>query len=408
MSLEEFRRRCAAWFAASGCRAGSAPSRSREPGAYVAAARAHQRGLADAGLVGITWPTEYGGLGLGPEARRVFDEEAAGFETFSALFTIGLGMCGPVLLALGSEEQRRRLLPPLLRADEVWCQLFSEPGAGSDLAALSTAAVPDGEGWRLRGQKVWTTYAHHSDRGLLLARTDPDRPKHRGITMFVVDMAAPGVTTRPLRQATGDAEFNEVFLDDVVVGPGDVVGSVDDGWRAATLMLANERVALADRPIGSPVTLAAVVELARAHGRADDPLVRRGVADAYVAEQQVDLFARRIAGSQGERSDGEAGPVRVGRDPGSLASIGKLAAGRLAKQVAALALEIAGPDALAWDPADPDGDLWAYGELYAPSLSIAGGTEQIQRTVLGERVLGLPREPAPDRDVPFRELRRSP
>ena len=244
---------------------------------------------------------------------------------------------------------------------------------------------------------MWTTYAHHSDRGLLLARTDPDRPKHRGITMFVVDMAAPGVTTRPLRQATGDAEFNEVFLDDVAVGPDDVVGQVDDGWRAATLMLATERVALADSPIGSPVTLAAVVELARRHGRADDPLVRRGIADAYVAEQQVDLFARRIARE-----------VQVGRDPGSLASIGKLAAGRLAKQVAALALEIAGLDAVAWDPADPDGDLWAYGELYAPSLSIAGGTEQIQRTVLGERVLGLPREPAPDRDVPFRELRRSP
>ncbi|MFC5061809.1 acyl-CoA dehydrogenase family protein [Actinomycetospora atypica] len=397
MSPEDFRRRCAAWFASSGCPAGSAPSRSRQPGEYVAAGRAHQRALADAGLVGITWPVEYGGLGLGPEYRQVFDEEAAGFETFSALFTIGIGMCGPVLLALGSEEQRRRLLPPLLRADEIWCQLFSEPGAGSDLAALSTSAVRDGEGWRLRGQKVWTTYAHHSDRGLLLARTDPDRPKHRGITMFVVDMAAPGVTTRPLRQATGDAEFNEVFLDDVAVGPDDVVGAVDDGWRAATLMLANERVALADSPIGSPVTLAAVVELARRHGRADDPIVRRGVADAYVAEQQVDLFARRIARE-----------VRVGRDPGSLASIGKLAAGRLAKQIAALAHEIAGPDAVAWDPAEPDGDLWAYGELYAPSLSIAGGTEQIQRTVLGERVLGLPREPATDRDVPFRELRRSP
>ncbi len=395
--MNDFRLRCAAWFAEHGCPAGTAPSRSREPAAYVAAGRAHQRGLADAGLAGITWPTEYGGLGLGPEARRVFDEEAAGFETFSALFTVGLGMCGPVLLALGSEEQRRRLLPPLLRADDVWCQLFSEPGAGSDLASLSTSAVRDGEGWRLRGQKVWTTYAHHSDRGLLLARTDPDRPKHRGITMFVVDMAAPGVTTRPLRQATGDAEFTEVFLDDVAVGPDDVVGQVDDGWRAATLMLATERVALADSPIGSPVTLAAVVELARRHGRADDPLVRRGIADAYVAEQQVDLFARRIARE-----------VQVGRDPGSLASIGKLAAGRLAKQVAALALEIAGLDAVAWDPADPDGDLWAYGELYAPSLSIAGGTEQIQRTVLGERVLGLPREPAPDRDVPFRELRRSP
>ncbi|GAA4856577.1 acyl-CoA dehydrogenase [Actinomycetospora corticicola] len=394
-SIAELRRRVADFLAVHGCRTGEAPSRSRRPGEYVAAARVHQRALADAGLAGITWPQAYGGLGLGPEHRAAFDAEAAGYETFSALFTIGLGMCGPVLLALGTQEQRTRYLPPLLRADEVWCQLFSEPGAGSDLAALATRATPDGDGWRVSGQKVWTTYAHHSDRGLLLARTDPGKPKHRGITMFALDMAAPGVTTRPLRQATGDAEFNEVFLDDVRVGPEDVVGAVDEGWRAATLMLMNERVALADSPIGSPVTLEAVVALARRTGRAGDPVVRKAVADAYVAHQQVELFARRIAGE-----------VSVGRDPGALASIGKLAAGRLATQVAALAMEVAGPDAVAWDPADPDGGLWAYGELYAPSLSIAGGTEQIQRTVLGERVLGLPREPSTDRDVPFRDLRR--
>ncbi|MCD2190517.1 acyl-CoA dehydrogenase family protein [Actinomycetospora soli] len=394
-TVPAFRRRAADFLARQGCRHEDAPSRSRAPGDYVAAARVHQHALAEHGLAGITWPAEYGGLGLGPEFRAAFDEEAAGFETFSALFTIGLGMCGPVLLALGTPEQRERYLPPLLRADEVWCQLFSEPAAGSDLAALATRATPDGDGWRVSGQKVWTTYAHQSDRGLLLARTDPGKPKHRGITMFVLDMAAPGVTVRPLRQATGDAEFNEVFLDDVRVGPGDVVGAVDEGWRAATLMLMNERAALADSPIGSPVTLEAVVALARRTGRTGDPFVRRAVADAYVMQQQVELFARRVAGD-----------VRVGRDPGALASIGKLAAGRLATQVAALALEVAGPDAVAWDPADPDGELWAYGELYAPSLSIAGGTEQIQRTVLGERVLGLPREPQTDRDVPFRDLRR--
>jgi alkylation response protein AidB-like acyl-CoA dehydrogenase len=396
-TLADFRRRVADFLAHHGCPAGEAPSRSRRPAEHVAAARVHQRALAEAGLAGITWPVEVGGLGLGPEYRQAFAEESAGFETFSAVFTIGLGMCGPVLLALGTADQRRRYLPPLLRADEVWCQLFSEPGAGSDLAGLTTKAVPDdGGGWRISGQKVWTTYAHHSDRALLLARTDPGKAKHRGITMFVLDMAAPGVTVRPLRQATGDAEFNEVFLDDVRVGPDDVVGAVDEGWRAATLMLMNERVALADSPIGSPVTLDAVVALANRTGRATDPVVRKAVADAYVAQQQAELFARRIAGE-----------VRVGRDPGALASIGKLAAGRLATQVAALALEVAGPDAVAWDPADPDGGLWAYGELYAPSLSIAGGTEQIQRTVLGERVLGLPREPQADRDVPFRELRRS-
>jgi alkylation response protein AidB-like acyl-CoA dehydrogenase len=305
-------------------------------------------------------------------------------------------MCGPVLLTRGTEDQRRNLIPPMLRADDVWCQLFSEPGAGSDLASLATSATPDGAGWRVSGQKVWTTYAHCSDRALLLARTDPDVPKHRGITMFVLDMAAAGITTRPLRQATGDAEFNEVFLDDVAVGADDVVGSVGEGWRAATLMLSNERVALGENPIASPVTLDALVALARRTGRADDPLVRRQVAELYVAQREVDLFARRIAGE-----------VSLGQDPGSLASVGKLAAGRLARRIAALAMELAGPDAVAWDTGDPDGGLWAYGELYAPSLSIAGGTDHVQRTILGERVLGLPREPAVDRDVPFRKLRRS-
>lgn len=394
--LEDFRARAQAWFAAHGTPRGSAPSRSREPTAYVAAARAHQQRLADADLAGITWPTEYGGLGHDAAYRTAFDEAGAGYESFSDVFTIGHGMCGPVLLRLGTETQRRTLIPPMLRADDIWCQLFSEPGAGSDLASLATSAVPDGDGWRVTGQKVWTTYAHCSDRALLLARTDPDVPKHRGITMFVLDMAADGVTTRLLRQATGDAEFNEVFLDGVAVGPDDVVGAVGQGWRAATLMLMNERAALGENPIASPVTLDAVVALARRTGRADDPVVRRQVADAYVAQREVDLFARRIAGE-----------VRLGQDPGSLASVGKLAAGRLARRIAALAVEIAGPEAVAWDPADTDGGLWAYGELYAPSLSIAGGTDHIQRTILGERVLGLPREPAADRDVPFRELRRA-
>jgi alkylation response protein AidB-like acyl-CoA dehydrogenase len=395
-SLAAFRTRATDWFTTHGTPSGTAPSRSHEPEAYVAAARDQQRSLSEAGLAGIAWPTEYGGLGHDATFRQAFDEAAEGFETFSDVFTIGHGMCGPVLLTLGTDEQRCSLLPPMLSGDEVWCQLFSEPGAGSDLASLATTAVRDGEGWRIDGQKVWTTYAHCSDRGLLLARTDPDAPKHRGITMFVLDMGAAGVTTRPLRQATGDAEFNEVFLDGVHVTADDVVGAVGEGWRAATLMLMNERVALGDNPIASPVTLEAVVALARRAGRGDDPVVRTQIADAYVAQREVDLFAQRIAGE-----------VRVGQDPGSLASVGKLAAGRLARRIAALALEIAGPDAVAWEADDPDGGLWAYGELYAPSLSIAGGTDLIQRTILGERVLGLPREPAADRDVPFRELRRS-
>jgi alkylation response protein AidB-like acyl-CoA dehydrogenase len=396
-SLAVFGRTADAWFAEHGRPANMSLSRSLDPAAHVAAARKYQRGLHDAGLAGITWPRQYGGLGLGAEFQRAFEQAARGHETFGDVFTIGLGMCAPVLLALGTDQQKRRYIRPMLRGDEVWCQLFSEPGAGSDLASLATAAVADGDGWVVSGQKVWTTYAQHSDFGLLLARTDASVRKHLGITMFVADMRSAGITIRPLRQATGDQEFNEVFFDDVAIPAQNLVGAPGNGWRAATLMLMNERAALAGGPISSPVTLAAVTELIRNRGRQDDPVIRMRLAQAYVAQRGADLFAERIAAQ-----------VAAGDEPGSFASIGKLAAGRVARQVAALALDVAGLDAIAWDPTEPDGSLWAYGELYAPSLSIAGGTDNIQRTILGERVLGLPREPQPDRDTPFRELRRSP
>jgi alkylation response protein AidB-like acyl-CoA dehydrogenase len=396
-SLAAFRQTAAAWFAEYGSPRDTSQSRSLDPAAHVAAARRYQRGMYEAGLAGLTWPREYGGLGLGPEFQQAFGQAARGYETFGDVFTIGLGMCAPVLLALGTEEQKRRYLPPMLRGDEMWCQLFSEPGAGSDLASLSTAARADGDAWLVSGQKVWTTYAQHSDVGLLLARTDPDVRKHLGISMFVTGMRAAGLVIRPLRQATGDQEFNEVFFDNVRIPAENLVGTAGDGWRAATLMLMSERAALAGSPISSPVTLAAVTELIRRRGRQDDPVIRMRLAQACVAQRGADLFAERIAAE-----------VAAGGEPGPLASIGKLAAGRVARQIAALALDVAGLDAIAWDPADPGGSLWAYGELYAPSLSIAGGTDNIQRTILGERVLGLPREPQPDRDTPFHELRRSP
>lgn len=396
--VAEFEAAVAAWFGRHGLAQGTGPSRFREPDAYVRAARKQQSGLCAAGLAGITWPAAYGGRGLEVAHERAFARAAAGYELFGDVFTIGLGMCGPVLLALGTEEQKQRYLSAMLRADELWCQLFSEPAAGSDLAGVATTAVADGAGFVLTGQKVWNTYAQYSDFGLLLGRTDPNVPKHRGITMFVVDMRSPGVTVRPLRQATGDAEFNEVFLEDVRVPANAVVGGLGGGWRGATLMLSNERMAIGhDRnPFAGPVSLDRVVELINARGLDLDPVIRQRVGDLYARRRAIELFASQFAAR-----------VTAGTAPGPLASAGKLASGHLAKQIAALAMDVAGPEAAAWDPDDPDASTWAHGLLCAPSLSIAGGTDQIQRTILGERVLGLPREPQPDRDVPFRRLRRS-
>ena len=218
---------------------------SPSPSSGVTRAKEYQRRLADAGYAGITWPEEYGGRGLPGRFQRLFDQEAAAFQTPPKALEIGLGMCGPTILVHGTEEQKRTLVPPLLRGEHVWCELFSEPGAGSDLASVQTRALLDGDVWILDGQKVWTSGAQHSDFAACLVRTDPDRPKHEGATMMLVDMRVPGISVRPLRQMTGDAHFNEVFLDGVHVPGASVLGAVNDGWRVARTMLAFERRALA-------------------------------------------------------------------------------------------------------------------------------------------------------------------
>ncbi|MCW2667589.1 MAG: Acyl-CoA dehydrogenase [Frankiales bacterium] len=381
----ELATRATAFFRAHGTPRDLLTRRAMDLETYVQNARAHQRALQDSGLAGITWPQEHGGQGLGPQDESVVQRVSRAYETYTDVFTIGLGMCGPVLLALGSAEQKERHLRRMLRGEDLWCQLFSEPEAGSDLASLRTRAVRDGEGWRITGQKVWTSFADRCDYGLLLARTDPTQAKHRGITMFVLDLRAPGVEVRPLRQITGDAEFCEVFLDDVVVPDTAVVGEVNGGWRAAQVMLMNERAALGQdaAPILEVVTLRTVQDLIDAGGLDSDPVVRQRMGQLYAGDRALAAFGRRIAAS-----------LRAGEDPGPFASIGKLAAAALSEELAAVGLDLSAEDGLAWDTDDPAGDVFAYGRLLAPSSSIAGGTTQIQRTIVGERVLGLPREPA--------------
>jgi alkylation response protein AidB-like acyl-CoA dehydrogenase len=361
-----------------------------------ARAVAYQRALADAGLAGITFPVEYGGAGLTVEHQRVFNEEAEGFESPASLFMIGLGMCAPTILAFGTEEQKRALLPGLLRADTLWCQLFSEPGAGSDIASLQTRAVRDGDEWVLNGQKVWTSGAHYCDYGLMLARTNADVPKHRGISMFVVDMRTPGVDPRPLRQIDGRAHFNEVFLTDARLSADALLGPVDEGWRCAVTMLMNERAALGAGNSGQGLSsepFEGLVALARLCGADGDPVVRQALVDVYLRERTLLLLGARLRAA-----------VQAGRAPGPEASVGKIAITALDKIATGLALNIVGPGGVAWAVDDGAAEERKRAFLQAPGISIAGGTTEVQKNIIGERVLGLPKEPQVDRDTPFRDL----
>jgi len=379
----EFSERVRAWFVENTTvpelgRGGSPAAEAR----HLTRGREYRRALVAAGLAGITVPVEYGGAGLTAAHESVVVAARRGREIFDDVFGVGVGMCVPVLLTLGTNAQKQRYLPPLLRGDEIWCQLFSEPEAGSDLAGLRTRAVRDGDGWVVTGQKVWTTYAQHADFALLLARTDPDVPKHDGLTMFVVDMKAAGINVRPLRQITGDSEFNEVFLDGVVLPADAVVGAVNSGWRAAMVMLMNERVAIGRDPLimSPPVTFGRLRELVRDRGLDSDRAARARLADVYVLERSLVLVGAKVTAL-----------LRPGEEPGPFAAVCKLGAVFMAPATTETAFELAGPGAAAWDPADVDAGVWAYSVLFAPAMGIAGGTDQIQRTIIGERVLGLPR-----------------
>ena len=322
----------------------------------------------------------------------MLEEEAAGLHLPTGVFTITLGMCLPVVLQYGTEAQKRRHVAPMLRADETWCQLFSEPNAGSDVAAAQLRAVLDGDEWVLTGQKVWTSSAERAAFGMCIARTDPDVPKHKGLTMFAVPMDAPGITIRPLVQATGDAEFNEVFFDEARIPASSVLGEVGQGWAVTISMLMNERVSLgaAGDSLLSGHT-EAVLEAARSLGGD-----RQVLADLYAREEMQRYVALQV------RAASEAG-----RDPGPGGSIAKLAGSDLVRRATDAHLHLRGPAGVAWLPDDAEAAAVARAFVHAPSLSIAGGTSEIQRNIIGERVLGLPREPDVDKGVPFREVRQN-
>jgi alkylation response protein AidB-like acyl-CoA dehydrogenase len=337
----------------------------------------------------VTWPEEFGGRGLGPIEQVTVNQEISRAEVPGILDVIGLGMLGPCLIAHGTDEQKSRHLGPMLHGDEVWCQLFSEPAAGSDLAAVQTRARQNEDGtWTLNGQKVWTTNAQFAAFGLLLARTDPDVPKHKGLTMFIVPMDATGVVVRGLRQISGEAEFNEVFFDDVRLEPDAVVGGVGNGWATALTVLMFERLTIGfgSESFGSPTRLAETVagdEAAR-----ENPVVRERLGHVI-----TEMLAVRYNGYRALTA------LSRGQIPGPEAGLAKVTLVNAAIAATELGADVVGPDAL-----DLESD-WAYLISFLPGLKSAGGTEQILRNTIGERVLGLPPEPRLDKGIPFSELR---
>ena len=372
---------------------GSYGDRARRNG-DTSKARAAEACLYDGGFVGVTWPTQMGGQGGTPMQQAIVDQELGKAGVPMLINIIGIGMCGPTVIAHGSPEQQDRYLTRLLRGDDIWCQLFSEPASGSDLAGLRTRAVRNDDGsWRLSGQKVWTTLAHVADFGIVLTRTDSDVAKHRGLTMFVVDMRAPGVTVRPLRQMSGGAEFNEVFFDDVLVRDAERLGDVNDGWRVALTTLMSERMSLGGG--GTEIGMGIQSLLGHVAARISDlpadrqALVRQDFGRAYVASLGIRYTGYRQLSS-----------ISKGTLPGPEASAGKLAGTIVARATADLAVRLLGHDAVYATSADGTSS-WQDAQASLPGMAIAGGTDEILRNVLGERVLGLPAEPRADKGMTF-------
>jgi alkylation response protein AidB-like acyl-CoA dehydrogenase len=358
-------------------------------------AKAWQKKKADSGWACLHWPKEYGGRGASPIERVIWQQEEGFYGKLSGMFIIGHGMCGPTMMAFASEEQKRKYLPPLASGEKIWCQLFSEPAAGSDVAGLRTHAQRSGDDWIVNGQKIWTSGAHYSDYGILLARTDPSAAKHKGLTMFFLDMKSPGVEVRPIKQASGHSEFNEVYFTDVKIKDAQRLGAVNDGWNVALTTLMNERMSIgAGVATGFPEIFEFCSNLVLDDGPAiDDHNVRTKLANWAVKASGLKYTSFRAisALSRGER-------------PGPENSIGKLVAGSMIQDIAMYALDLQGAaGVLSGEQAELAGKFQAM-LLRAPGTRVEGGTDEIMRNIIAERVLGLPGDIRVDKDVPFNQI----
>jgi len=362
----------------------------------LAASQAFCRARFDAGFGWITGPERYGGRGLDKSYQAAYDAVEAQYDVPNqSFFLIGLGMIAPTILAHGSDTAKDRYLKAMWRGAIVACQLFSEPGSGSDLASLQTKAVRDGDEWRITGQKVWTSGAQYSDIGEIIARTDPDLPKHKGLTGFIVDMKAPGVEVRPLRQMTGGASFNEVFFTDIRVPDDHRLGDVNTGWNVALTTLMNERAAIGAGAgaSGTGGTMTRLIEMVRYLGLSQDPLVRQHLAD-LVTRARVSTYTNQRALAK----------IRIGQLPGPELSIAKLSSTQLLQRVGDFVSLVLGPKLIA-DTGEWGTYAWSQIVLGTPGMRVAGGTDEVMRNIVGERVLGLQKDPGIDSKSPFKDLK---
>jgi alkylation response protein AidB-like acyl-CoA dehydrogenase len=370
---------------------GSAPA-SRDRVNMLQKAKDWQKTKAENKFAQITWPKEWGGRGGTAMQSVIWGQEESKFDAPTGPFAIGLGMCIPTVIAFGSDEHKQRYVQKALMGEEIWCQLFSEPSAGSDVAGLKTRAVKDGDDWVINGQKVWTSGAHYSDYGILLVRTDPKVPKHKGLTMFIVNMKQPGVEVRPIHQASGGREFNEVYFTDVRIPDKDRLGDVGAGWKVALVTLMNERLAVG----GSPgPDWGEIMAYARQQGTMTDQAFREKLADWYVAAQGYKLtkFRTQTALSRGQT-------------PGPENSIGKIITANHLQDICNSAIEMQDHYGIINEqdrmPADA---IFQQSFMWAPGLRIAGGTDEILKNIIAERVLGLPQDVRVDKDLPFDQMK---
>ena len=367
-----------------------------EGGEAMAASKAWQAKKAAAGYAQITWPKEWGGGGGTPIESVIFSQEEAKFGVAAGYFAIGLGMCVPTVMAFANDEVKNRFVGPALRGEEIWCQLFSEPSGGSDVAAARTRAVRDGDDWIVNGQKVWTSGAHYSDFGIVVVRTDPDVPKHKGLTMFWLDMKSPGIEVRPIHQMSGGRNFNEVYFTDVRIPDSQRLGAVGDGWKVSLVTLMNERLAVGG---GTGLDYSVIMKLARElqteNGSAlSEQSFREKLADWYVQSEGLKYTRFRTMTA-----------LSRGQTPGPESSIGKIIAANQLQDLANSAVELEDQFGIIDDPAvAPLKAAFQSGLLSAPGLRIAGGTDEILKNIIAERVLGLPGDIRVDKDVPFKDM----
>ena len=392
----EFRAKVRAWLGETAARYKDLPETDNRD-ELVRRAKDWQKTKHGAGYTGITWPKEMGGQGLTPMHSIIFGQEEGKTTAPSGLYAIGLGMCIPTVFKHGNPQVIERFVPTALEGDEIWCQLFSEPAAGSDLAGIRTRAVRDGDDWVINGQKVWTTNAHLSDYGIIVTRTDPSKPKHKGLTMFIVDMRAPGVEVRPLKQMSGGSDFNEVFFTDVRVPDSWRLGEVGDGWKVALTTLMHERLAVGGKPRHSP-DYNTLIDLARRIETDMGPAieathVRQKIADVYLADEGVKLTQLRALSA-----------LSKGQIPGAEQSISKVVVAKNMQDMAAFALDLSEAAGFMTEGGG-DLDRLRSSYIWSAGLRIAGGTDEILRNIIAERVLGLPGDLRPDKDTPFNEAK---